>query len=369
MKRLLSWLNSQQAEIRFGLRIAFAGVAAFALAQILHLPQGYWAVFTAVLVTQASLGGSLKAAVDRLIGTFAGAIFGAIVVTFLPHGDALALGIALAVALAPLAVLSALYPALRVAPITVVILLLGGASANEGPFLAALLRTLEVGIGGLVGLLVSVFVLPARGHAVMYEAAEKVLEQLALLLGELSRALASQSDPVLMSQRHQTIQSAFDAMETAAKEAERERRVLLASDADVAPMPRTLRRIYHDLVLIGRIAAQPLWKENEPAAGSFDSFALEGAVFLRGLGAALKLRRTPPPETGVMLALSRLSEMVANMREASTIGTPRHDRLMALIFALEQLERNMRDLVSRAKELARAPVKHVQQEMPAPPLL
>src|SRR5262245_52817798 len=52
MKQVFSWLNSQQAELRFGLRIAFAGVAAFALAQILHLPQGYWAVFTAVLVTQ-----------------------------------------------------------------------------------------------------------------------------------------------------------------------------------------------------------------------------------------------------------------------------------------------------------------------------
>ena len=55
----LSWLTKRRAELQFGARITVAGLAAFALAQLVSLPQGYWAVFTAVLVTQASVGGSL----------------------------------------------------------------------------------------------------------------------------------------------------------------------------------------------------------------------------------------------------------------------------------------------------------------------
>ena len=58
--------------MRFAVRVAVAGAASFALAEALGLAQGYWAVFTSVIVTQASVGGSLKATVDRLTGTLGG---------------------------------------------------------------------------------------------------------------------------------------------------------------------------------------------------------------------------------------------------------------------------------------------------------
>ena len=151
-------------EIRHGMRITVAGLASYALAEWLQLPQGYWAVFTAVLVVQGSVGGSWKAAVDRLAGTLLGAIYGAIVAGLIPHGDAVALGIALAISLTPLSLLAAFNPAYRVAPITAIILLLGSAGVTEGPILAAILRTIEVALGSLLGVIVSIFVLPARAH-------------------------------------------------------------------------------------------------------------------------------------------------------------------------------------------------------------
>src|SRR5258705_11165994 len=69
MDRILmtNWTR-RHAELRHGLRIAAAGVLSFALAQALALPQGYWAVFTAVLGVQGSVGGALKASGDRLVG-------------------------------------------------------------------------------------------------------------------------------------------------------------------------------------------------------------------------------------------------------------------------------------------------------------
>mgnify|MGYP002382466139 CR=1 FL=1 len=50
------------------LRMTASSLAAFALATLLHLPQGFWAVITALIVTQANVGGSLKAAFDRFVG-------------------------------------------------------------------------------------------------------------------------------------------------------------------------------------------------------------------------------------------------------------------------------------------------------------
>src|SRR5262245_7847600 len=56
-----------------------AGLLAYALAEIFALPQGYWAVFSAIIITQASVGGSVRATADRLIGTIGGALAGAVV--------------------------------------------------------------------------------------------------------------------------------------------------------------------------------------------------------------------------------------------------------------------------------------------------
>src|SRR3954463_7123216 len=115
-------LSRRHAEIRHGLRIAAAGLISFALANGLGLAQGYWAVFTAVLVVQGSVGGSWKAAIDRLVRTLFGAAYGAVSAPLVPHSDPVTLGIALGISLTPLAILAAIYPAYRVAPVTAVIL-------------------------------------------------------------------------------------------------------------------------------------------------------------------------------------------------------------------------------------------------------
>ena len=78
-------IRGREAEIRLAIRVTIAACAAYALARLLALPQAYWAVITAILIMQTSVGGSLKAALDRLGGTFAGAIYGAAVSILVPH--------------------------------------------------------------------------------------------------------------------------------------------------------------------------------------------------------------------------------------------------------------------------------------------
>src|SRR4051812_9777900 len=215
---LAYWLK-RRAELRLGLRITAAGVIGYFLANALQLPQGYWTVFTAVLVVQGSVGGSFKAAVDRLIGTLSGAIYGAVIATLMPHSDALTTGLALLMSLAPLAVLAALSPSFRVAPITAVILLLGTAGASEGPFIAAAFRIFEVSLGGFVGIAISLLIVPARGHAVMGEQANRLTQAMAKLLTLLIEGLSQQADARAISAQHDLIQAAFDKLEAAASEA------------------------------------------------------------------------------------------------------------------------------------------------------
>jgi uncharacterized membrane protein YccC len=337
------------AELRLSLRITVAGVVSFALAHLLGLPQGYWAVFTAVLVVQASIGGSLKVAIDRLVGTLGGAAYGAIIAILVPHGDAVTLGIALAISLAPLAVLAALSPSFRVAPLTAVVLLLGSAAASEGPILAALLRSGEVALGAVVGIAASVLILPARAHALMGQIAERLTGLIADLTIDLFEQIAGAAERRSPQALHDAIRTTFDKLEAAAGEAHRERRTLLGADVDPDPVPRTLRRIYHDLVLIGRIAAVPLPEEaRAQLAEPLTAFAAAAADLLRETGRALAARRRPPSDGAFQDALSATLAAIAAM--------PDSQRPVTLGFALEQLQRNFADLDRRALEFAgRAP--------------
>src|SRR5262252_11042464 len=105
--RIGDWLAKRGGEIRLALRITLAGLVTFALAELFQLPQGYWAVLTSVIIMQGSVGGSLKAGIDRMIGTFAGAIWGVAVTLAIPHHGIPALALTLALALAPLALVAA----------------------------------------------------------------------------------------------------------------------------------------------------------------------------------------------------------------------------------------------------------------------
>jgi len=58
-------IGARRAELRFCLRMTVAALLAFAVAQAWNIPlHGLWAVLTAVVVTQISFGGSLRATAE-----------------------------------------------------------------------------------------------------------------------------------------------------------------------------------------------------------------------------------------------------------------------------------------------------------------
>jgi uncharacterized membrane protein YccC len=87
-------IKANADSLRQTVRVIVATAAAFATYKTLGLHEGYWAVFTVLIVMQASIGGTLGAATDRLLGTLLGAVLGGIGAA-LGRTDTLELGLVL----------------------------------------------------------------------------------------------------------------------------------------------------------------------------------------------------------------------------------------------------------------------------------
>src|SRR5215472_4218698 len=166
-------------QLILALRVTVAAVAALLLAQVLHLRLPLWAILTALIVTQMSLGKSVKVATDYLIGTLVGVAYGGAIAIFVPHDSELTLLAVLAVAVAPLAFVAAFRANFNVLPITAIIVLLVPDMQHVSPTISAIDRVLEVTIGGAVGFAVSFLLFPSRAHAITIQAAADMLDLLA----------------------------------------------------------------------------------------------------------------------------------------------------------------------------------------------
>jgi uncharacterized membrane protein YccC len=128
------WAGANVAALRLCLRMTVAGLLAYMLAELFTLPRGYWAVFSSIIIMQASVGGSVKATIDRVTGTIGGAVAGGAVGYIVPHQSVLSLGVALVIALVPLTLVAALWPNYRIAPLTAVIVLLTPGAQHSDPW-------------------------------------------------------------------------------------------------------------------------------------------------------------------------------------------------------------------------------------------
>ena len=356
-RTLTAWAAHHKAQLRLALRITVASLVTFAIGHLLGLTQAYWAVLTALIVSQASVGGSLRATRDRFVGSLGGAAWGVAVSLVLPHATLWGLALTLTAALAPLAVLTALNPAYRIAPVTAVILLLTPTSQAAGPFTTAAHRMLEIALGSTVALAVALLVLPERAHALLARAAADALDAMARLVILLLAEGAEPGDASAAGELHGHIRKAIIAAETAADEMGRERRTGLLAATDPEPLCRTLRRAHNDLIMLGRASQAPLPQTVRarlagPGGGAGEMIA----TAFRTVAAALTSRSAPKPDPALEQALAAYAIAAAAVRrEGLTRDLPDEavGRIFSQGFALEQLRLNLDDLARRAAEMAR----------------
>ena len=361
---LRALVRRRRAQLTLSIRVTIAALAALALAQLLQLPLPLWAVLTAVIVTQVSVGRSLKATFDYLVGTLGGAIYGGTIGVLVPHSSELALLAVLALAVAPLALIAAINPRFSVAPITAIIVLLIPTMTHASPLASAVDRLLEVALGGVTGLVVSFFLLPSNAHALVAAAAARTLERMAQALGELLAGLTPGLDVDALHRIQDGIGQALVQMNVVGAEAEHERSAGLAVGPDTGPLLRTQLRLRHDLVMIGRAATSPLPEAfrarlEAPLAHAGSAFA----DYLRASAAALQAGRGPPSLNAVESALDAYAaEVEALRREGLTRSLPGDaaERFFALGFALEQMHDNCKDLARCVAEWA-LPSKEVKR--------
>jgi uncharacterized membrane protein YccC len=340
-QRIAAWLKSRKVELGLGVRVTVAAMGALVIALAFGLRLPLWAVLTSIIVTQMSVGRSLKATRDYLIGTLGGAIYGGAVAVLIPHSGEVTLLVVLVLAVAPLAFVAAINPSLNVATVTAIIVLLLPAMNHGNPLDSAIDRVLEVAVGALTGLAVSFLVLPSRAHSQIRTSAARVLELMASALNELLSGLTRSLDNDALHDLQDGIGTALAGLNAIGAEAERERAARLSTGPDTGPLLRTILRLRHDLVMplpadLQRRLAAPLGRVSNAMA-----------EYLRMMAAALLTGRGTPAIWPIQAALEAYAAEVAAVRsDGLTRGVPGDvaERFFALGFSLEQMRQNLKDL-------------------------
>src|SRR6266404_412614 len=298
LKRLSARTRSRKAQLALALRVTLAAAAAYAIATALHLMLPLWAVLTSLIVTQMSVGRSLKASRDYMLGTVGGAIYGGAIAVLIPHS-------------------------------------------------------------GEIGLL-AFLVLPSRAHSQIRVNAARLLDLLAAALSELLAGLTRGLDNDALHRIQDGIGAALVNLNATGAEAERERSARLSSGAETGPLLRTILRLRHDVVMIGRASVVPLPSDLQtrlavPLANVSEAIA----TYLRSTADALRTGAGSPTLGPVEQALQAYAEEVAALRgEGLTRDLPGDavERFFALGFSLEQMRQNLKDLERCVAEWSDAPV-------------
>jgi uncharacterized membrane protein YccC len=339
---------SRKTQLGLAVRVTVAATGAYALATALHLLLPLWAVLTSIIVTQMSVGRSLKATRDYVLGTIGGAIYGGAIAILIPYSTEAGLLGLLVLAVAPLAFVAAINPSLNAATVTAIIVLLVPTMHHSDPMASAIDRVSEVGVGAITGLLVSFLVLPSRAVRQIRASAATLLELIADAFTELLAGLTRGRDNDALHRIQDGIGTAMVGMNAIGAEAERERSVRLSSGPDTGPLLRTVLRLRHDVVMIGRATVVPLPAEVQMRlAAPLTEVSTVIARFLRSAAAALREGVGAPAIHPVHVALQHYAEAVAAVRHDGLIrGQPGDtaERFFAIGFSLEQMHQNLCDL-------------------------
>jgi uncharacterized membrane protein YccC len=360
-KLIRDWVRDHRTQLALCARVTVAAVLALALSQALNVPLVLWTVLTAVILTQTSVGKSLKAAIDYLVGTIGGAVYSGAIAVLVPHNTEVGLLLALAIAIAPLALLAGKNPSFNAAPVTAVLLLLSPTVLHVTPIESAIYRVLEVALGATTGVVVSYLLFPASAHVLAIDAGARMLDLMARALPDVFAGFTTELDPQINLRIQNSVGQALARLHAVGEEAKHERMTFLLTTApDPAPLLRTLLRLRHDLVMIGRSAEIPLPDAFRERLGPLLAHVCEAmADHLRASSLALSARRPAPPRGALDAALDAYAaEMATLRRDGLTRGLPAEvvERIFSLSFVLEELRRHFIDLDRCVEECAQTRV-------------
>ena len=346
------WTVKTRAAATQALRVMIACSVTYALFLLMGLRQGYWAIFTVLIVMQGSVGATAGAAMDRLLGTVVGAVSGGAAVLLTPR-DPLAGGIALVLVVGLLAYAAVRWPRLRGGGLTAAIVMLTRSpSVPVGIFVAD--RIMEITLGGLIGVIASRLILPAQSGNVMIERFRSVLEVMAQMLRAQGDAI-ERGETVFSVEASIALRKSLVAAEAMLTDARRERSLRLTSYDVPEAVPRTLWRIRNGVVQIGRLLEQPLPASAVVLVGDAAAQMLhaqadcaQACIEALGEGQAVTIDHAGAEAFEAGFAALEHSEARKDIT-FDEIG-----RLFGLAFALRRMQQDFDDLAERIGEMAEA---------------
>ena len=180
---VFKWRHIYWPQGSYAARMIVAALASYSLAHLLGFPQAYSAVISALIVVRPYQEGAIKAGITRLLVTCLG--LGVAYVCLYLHKAGLNDYVTLLLAIAPFSVMTAYNLDYRIAMFSAMILL-ASYSLDVGKDIA-LGRTLIVALGAVVGIMVSVIVLPVPHKHAIGARSLKILDLLADQLGSCLR--------------------------------------------------------------------------------------------------------------------------------------------------------------------------------------
>lgn len=341
------------ARLRHAIQVMVAALAAYLVVTAFALPQGYWAVMTAILIVQTNVGATLGQAIDWAIATSIGAVGGLACVLAVPAGP-YRVPIALAASILLLQWFSSGRPRYRLAPVTAAIVVLSD-PGQIGPVTAAVDRVLEILAGAAVALPVCVLLLPSRAGQMLASQTSTILEKMADHLDSVVTAvMGAPQDPDAYRAQVEDVQNAIIVGDTRVTEARQEIAGGISSHLDPLAVQRALRRVWYSQVLAGRAAGQALPDHVAAALGpALTGFGQAAGDYLRALARAGATASVPSMDR-VAAARAALHTALAGLRARDgtrDLPTDVAEYVFALVFGLEQMAETMQDLADCLTEL------------------
>jgi len=342
-----------------GVQVAVAGVVAFLIAHYTKLPQGYWAVITAVMIVQASIGASINAAADRIVSTSVGTIIGYLVAVSVPSTFVGTVA-GLFIALVPLAMMAAKNPSYRIAPLTAAILFIA-APSHASVFLSGLHRVIEITIGSVIGVAVAFLVFPSRAETTLRKEAGKAIALLAELFTLEVEGLDHPDDKAGKDQIAATkaqLGKHYRTIDTLTKAVEKEQQSRL-SEGQIDPrrLGRDLQRLNAAVTFLPSVKHLERPEDGtETLAAPLQTVSAATRDYLDALASAVIDGTEPPPLDNLRKVYAQFSEEAAAARQAATQDKSFQERrqvegfIAAFKFALDQVPNSLEDLVDSFTE-------------------
>jgi uncharacterized membrane protein YccC len=351
-----SFWSRESASLKQGIKTGLAGTLTYAIYTGWNLPQGYWAVFAALVVTQANVGASWKAALYRTIGSTSGALAAALLLPLLGTG-AVRAGVALFILASFFAYLTALHPMFSAAGFTAALILVFG--GIEEPWHMAWLRVLYTLLGAVIAFTVGVVVWPVHARQGLRNKIANILQGTGALYTEVTTAALQGIDN--KKQVRQLIRELHDLRRGITQQLDEARAELTFARFNAAAfqvlvdhadqLRRRLTAMGEDSNLYAHARVQPELLPALPALVQCTANRFyDLANTMRGQGSEMK------SDEDLDRSLQALDSDLARLREQRATAPFALDRMVpfwAFVFSLREIAQDLRELAGHMAELSR----------------